>query len=100
MNNEQIVIDGVTYGSPAIRKLSEVPQSVPHTLENLNSKPTKFGTLVAKIVNKETGEKYHVYLPKYVKEKAREGRSFVYVGLVQKSDNSGHKFHCIKWEEE
>ena len=100
MNNEQIVIDGVTYGSPAIRKLSEVPQSVPHTLENLNSKPTKFGTFVAKIVNEKTGEKYSVYLPKYAVNNAEEGRSFVYVGLVQKSDNSGHKFHCVKWEEE
>ena len=92
-------INGITFGAPArVQKLSELPQLVPHVYKGSDSKPTKYGSYIATVVNDDTDEEYKVYLPKYVFDRALPGKRFVYSGLIKKTDGSGHSYHSVEWE--
>ena len=78
-----------------VRKFSQIPVNVPHEWVCMDRNPTRYGSFVVEVQNKDTNEIYRCYMPKYLAERGSKGKIFVYEGLKKKTDGSGHSFHKV-----
>lgn len=99
-NVQSKIINGVEFKASTndtIFKLSDLPQSVPHTIVSKNYVPTGFASYIITVSNDDTSEECKVYMPEYIAKYAFPDKRFVYNGLHKKGDGSGHSYHNVLW---
>lgn len=87
-------INGQCYEieSSRVKKLADLPINVAHSWD---PNPTRYGSFVVEVLNMDTDETCRCYMPKYIAGRGSRGKMFVYEGLENKSDGSGHSFHKV-----
>ena len=98
---ENTRITGVTGASgriysnqtKSIMKLYEFPKYTEYQVIKQEHTPTKFGSYVATIKVEDT--ELQVYMPKYIAERNKCGKWYMYDGLQDKKNKSGHQYHSV-----
>ena len=102
MENTRITrVTGVTGASgriysnqtKSIMKLYEFPKYTEYQVIKQEHTPTKFGSYIVTI--KIEGKELQVYMPKYIAERTECGKWYMYFGLQDKKNGSGHQYHSV-----
>ena len=100
-NTQSKSINGAVFTArttpSTVCKLSDLTKYVPYIIKFKNDRPTRFNSYIVTITNEDTGEECNVYMPEYIAKSALSGERFIYNGLQEKSDGSGHRFHSVLW---
>ena len=82
-----------TAQTKSIKKLYELPKHTEYQVIKQEPTPTKFGSYVTTI--KVEDEELQVYMPKYIAERNECGKWYMYFGLQDKKNGSGHQYHSV-----
>ena len=84
-----------TAQTKSIKKLSDLSVGTEYQVIKQEPTPTKYGSYVVTIKVEPLVPELQVYMPRYIAETSVCGKWYMYCGLKDKNNGSGHKYHSV-----